>query len=270
MRVHSASMLQRRVRTRSRTSTSRRKEPATRLRRDRTGAAKLIAARLRSLQPNWVHFGDMNNLSEREKMLAGQAYDPADPHLVSDRLHARTLCNYFNNQGPERASRSVSILAELLDIAPSATIHAPFRCDYGYNLHIGANTYLNYDCVILDVAPVTIGCNVFLGPGVHLYAATHPMSAAERRTGLEFGRSIAIKDDVWIGGRSVICPGVTVGAGSVIGAGSVVTRDVPSGVFAAGNPCRVIRSLPAGADAIAAIDTSECWIGPSKASCEQE
>jgi maltose O-acetyltransferase len=108
---------------------------------------------------------------------------------------------------------------------------------------------MNVDCVILDVAPVSIGDNTQLGPAVQVYTATHPLDAAERRSGLEYGRSIAIGSDVWIGGAAVICPGVTIGSRSVIGAGSVVTRDIPDDVFAAGNPCRVIRSLAASEEA---------------------
>jgi maltose O-acetyltransferase len=185
----------------------------------------------------------MSILSEREKMVAGQLYDPADPQLIADRLRACTLCHEFNSLPPELAAKGAAILKELLHAEPTVTINAPFRCDYGYNIYIGQNAYLNYDCVILDIAAVRIGNNVLLGPGVHIYGATHPMNAAERRSGLESGAPVSIEDDVWIGGRAIICPGVTVGAGSVIGAGSVVTRSIPAGVFAAGNPCRVVRVL---------------------------
>jgi maltose O-acetyltransferase len=187
-------------------------------------------------------------MSERDKMLAGHPYDPTDPQLVAHRLRARTLWHEFNSLPPEASARAASILKDLMDAHETVTINAPFRCDYGYNIHIGQDTYLNYDCVILDIAPVKIGNRVLLGPGVHLYGAVHPMSAVERQKGLESGRPISIEDGVWIGGRAVICPGVTVGAGSVIGAGSVVTQNIPAGVFAAGNPCRVIRTLEAAAE----------------------
>jgi len=181
--------------------------------------------------------------TEREKMVAGQSYDPADPCLVADRLHARDLCREFNGLRPGETAKATALIGKLVCAPNSVTIYSPFRCDYGYNIHICHNTFLNFDCVILDTAPVRIGSGVLLGPGVHVYSATHPMSAAERRRGLESGSPVSIEDDVWIGGRAVICPGVSVGAGSVIGAGSVVTRSIPAGVFAAGNPCRVIRTI---------------------------
>ena len=117
----------------------------------------------------------------------------------------------------------------------------PFYCDYGSNMHLGEKVYFN--CVVLDVAPVTIGARTFFGPNVQIYTATHPINYRERASGLEAGKPISIGEDVWVGGSVVICPGVSIGDRSVIGAGSVVTRDVPSEVFAAGNPCRVIRQL---------------------------
>ncbi|HSE89447.1 MAG TPA: sugar O-acetyltransferase, partial [Candidatus Binatia bacterium] len=119
----------------------------------------------------------------------------------------------------------------------------PFYCDYGANIELGKRVFFNFNCVVLDVAPVRVGSGVLFGPAVQIYAATHPLSAAERRTSLELGRAVEVGDEVWVGGGAIICPGVRVGARSVIGAGSVVTRDIPEGVFAAGNPCRVIREL---------------------------
>lgn len=122
-------------------------------------------------------------------------------------------------------------------------IEPPFHCDYGSNIILGDKVYFNFNCVILDCAAVTIGSNVCFGPAVQIYTATHPLNAIERRAGLEFAKSIEIADDVWIGGGAIICPGVRIGARSVIGAGSVVTRDVPADVIAAGNPCRALRTL---------------------------
>jgi maltose O-acetyltransferase len=122
-------------------------------------------------------------------------------------------------------------------------IEPPFYCDYGINITLGDRVFFNFNCVVLDVAPVRVRSGVLFGPAVQIYAATHPLSAAERRTGLESGRAVEVGDDVWVGGGAIICPGVRVGARSVIGAGSVVTRDIPEGMFAAGNPCRVIREL---------------------------
>ena len=127
--------------------------------------------------------------------------------------------------------------------AASVAITPPFQCDYGYNITLGEGVYFNVNCVVLDVAPVRIGARTLMGPGVQLYTASHPMSPEERAGGLELGVPITIGEDVWIGGGAIVCPGVTIGDGAVIGAGSVVTRDVPARVFAAGNPCRVIRSL---------------------------
>ncbi len=181
--------------------------------------------------------------TEKTKMLAGELYFPGDPTLVSDRHRASALCHEFNTLAPIEATRKQALLASLFGYACDARITAPFHCDYGYNIALGTNVYFNFDCVILDVASVTIGRNTLLGPGVHIYAASHPMSAIERRAELEFGKPVVIGDDVWLGGNSVVCPGVTIGSGSVVGAGSVVTRDIPAGVFAAGNPCRVIRPV---------------------------
>ena len=134
-------------------------------------------------------------------------------------------------------------MAELFGRTTDAWIQPPFYCDYGTNISLGAKVCFNFNCVVLDVMPVTIGDNVLFGPAVQLYTATHPINAAERRTGLELAKPITIGSDVWIGGGTIICPGVTIGDRSVIGAGSVVTRSIPADVTAAGNPCRVIRSL---------------------------
>ena len=122
-------------------------------------------------------------------------------------------------------------------------IEPPFYCDYGSNITLGDNVFFNFNCVVLDVTPVVIGSRVLFGPAVQIYAATHPLSAAERRSGLEAGKPVEIGDDVWVGGGAIICPGVQIGPESVIGAGSVVTRNIPARVLAAGNPCRVIREL---------------------------
>jgi maltose O-acetyltransferase len=122
-------------------------------------------------------------------------------------------------------------------------IEPPFFCDYGEHIRLGARVYMNFQCVILDCNLVTLGDDVFLGPGVHIYAATHPLDPDERIKGPELGRPVTIGAKVWIGGGSIICPGVTIGEGSTIGAGSVVVKDIPPYVFAGGNPCRVIRNL---------------------------
>lgn len=182
--------------------------------------------------------------TEKEKMLAGELYHSADPELVAARLSARALCQALAMLAPDapEAERS-ALLARLFGAATNAYVTPPFFCDYGSNIRLGDNVYFNFNCVILDVASVSIGNNVLFGPAVQVYTATHPMSAAERRSGMEFAKPIRIGNDVWLGGGAIVCPGVTIGDGSVIGAGSVVVRDVPAGVFAAGNPCRVIRAL---------------------------
>jgi maltose O-acetyltransferase len=181
--------------------------------------------------------------TEREKMLAGALYDPLDPDLVRARERARDLCWSLNATRDADAEERRRILRELFgEGGESVWMQPPFYCDYGSNILLGERVFFNFNCVVLDVALVRIGEHTMFGPSVQIYTATHPMNAAERRKH-EFARPITIGSDVWVGGAAVICPGVTIGSRSVIGAGSVVTRDVPEGVFAAGNPCRVIREI---------------------------
>lgn len=181
--------------------------------------------------------------SEREKMLAGELYDPLCPELARLRLRARELCQALN-AGPESDEKQRRrILRELLgEGGDSAWIQPPFYCDYGENIHLGERVFFNFNCVVLDVCPVVIGDLTMFGPAVQIYAATHPLDAVQRRT-RESGKPVTIGADVWVGGGAIVCPGVTIGPRSVIGAGSVVTRDVGESVFAAGNPCRVIRVI---------------------------
>jgi maltose O-acetyltransferase len=182
--------------------------------------------------------------SEKEKMLRGELYDPLDPQLSAERRRARLLTKALNDTDDARQEERARLVRGLIpDSGEGVWIEPPFYCDYGTNITLGDHVFFNFNCVVLDVAPVRIGSGVLFGPSVQIYAATHPLSAAERRTGLEYGKPVEIGDDVWVGGGAVICPGVRVGARSVVGAGSVVTRDVPEGVFAAGNPCRVIREI---------------------------
>lgn len=175
-------------------------------------------------------------------MIAGALYDPADPQIVADRLAARNLCDALAATPVADMGQRKRLLARLLGRETDAVVTVPFHCDYGYNIHLGRNVYFNVNCVVLDVAPVRIGSHTLFGPAVQIYTATHPMDATERRRGLESGAPITIGDDVWVGGGAIICPGVTIGDGAVIGAGSVVTRDMPAGMFAAGNPARVLRA----------------------------
>jgi maltose O-acetyltransferase len=183
-------------------------------------------------------------MTERERMLAGDMYDPLDADLAAARRRARLLTHAFNSTRDDESERRAELLKELFgSTGEGVWIEPPFFCDYGSNITLGDKVFFNFNCVVLDPAPVRIGSNVLFGPAVQIYTATHPLSAAERRTWREFAKPVTVGSDVWVGGGAILCPGITVGAGTVIGAGSVVTRDVPAGVFAAGNPCRVIREL---------------------------
>src|SRR5215831_7768306 len=185
-------------------------------------------------------------LTEREKMLAGELYDAMDPELVSARERARDLCQRLNatREGERELRRTV--LRELFARGgDTAWMQPPFYCDYGSNIQLGERVFFNFNCVVLDVCSVRIGDYTLFGPAVQIYTATHPMNAELRRK-QEFAKPVEIGSDVWVGGGAIICPGVKIGWKSVIGAGSVVTRDIPDRVFAAGNPCRVIRELDHG------------------------
>lgn len=196
--------------------------------------------------------------SEKEKMIAGELYDPLDAVLAADRLRTRLLLKGLNEGREDRPEKRTAVLQQLLPNAGKGLwLQPPFYCDYGYNLHTGEKVFFNFNCVVLDVSTVTIGSRTMFGPAVQIYAATHPLNHLERSSGLEYAKPIAIGDDVWIGGGAVICPGITIGHRSVIGAGSVVTKNIPDDVFAGGNPCKVIRPLTpvAGSPSIAAINT---------------
>ncbi len=182
--------------------------------------------------------------SEKEKMLAGELYDPLDQQLKDARLQARLLIKAFNDTREDEVDQRNKILGELIPGAGEGLwLQPPFYCDYGTNMKVGEKVFFNFNCIVLDVATVTIGSRTMFGPNVQIYTATHPVNHTERTSGLEYGKPIVIGDDVWVGGSAVICPGVTIGDRSVIGAGSVVTKDIPADVFAAGNPCKVIRAL---------------------------
>jgi maltose O-acetyltransferase len=182
-------------------------------------------------------------MTEREKMLAGELYDPLDPELVAARERARDLCQDLNATREAHQLERRAILTKLFGRGgDSAWMQPPFYCDYGTNIELGERVFFNFNCVVLDVCGVTIGHHTLIGPAVQIYTAMHPLHAAERRLA-EFGKPVQIGSDVWIGGGVIILPGVRIGSRTVIGAGSVVTRDVPDGVFAAGNPCCVIRTI---------------------------
>lgn len=182
--------------------------------------------------------------TEKEKMLAGELYDPLDQQLSGERLQARLLLKELNASGEDQTAERSRLQKKLMPNAGSDLwLQPPFYCDYGTNIIMGDKVFFNFNCVVLDVAQVTIGSRTLLGPNVQIYTATHPMNFTERASGLEYAKPIVIGEDVWVGGSVVICPGVSIGDRSVIGAGSVVTKDIPADVFAAGNPCRVIRTL---------------------------
>lgn len=183
-------------------------------------------------------------MSEKEKMIAGLMYDPSDLELKNDRLNAKLTVRAYNNT-PENLveEREKRIKAILGSSKGHVTIETDFRCDYGYNIHLGDNFYANHDLTILDVAPVIIGDNCMIAPGVHIYTATHPIDPVERNSGLEFAKPVIIGDNCWIGGRSVINPGVTIGNNVVIASGAVVTKDVPDNVVVGGVPASVIKVI---------------------------
>ncbi len=184
--------------------------------------------------------------SEKTKMLNGELYDASDPELVDDRRRARRLTRQYNRTAVDEADRRRELLDRLLGSrGEPCGIEPPFRCDYGFNIHVGDGIEVNFDCVILDVCRVDIGRDCKLGPGVHIYTATHPVDPEERASGLEYGNPVEIGDNVWIGGHATINPGVTVGNDAVIGSGAVVTEDVPEGVVVVGNPATIIKEADA-------------------------
>jgi maltose O-acetyltransferase len=181
--------------------------------------------------------------TEREKMLSGELYDPFDPELVAGRQRARDLCQDLNATLEAQTAERRRILQALFGRGgESLWMQPPFFCDYGSNIELGERVFFNFNCVVLDVCPVRIGSFSLFGPAVQIYTPVHPFNAELRRR-QESGKPVEIGSDVWVGGGAIILPGVRIGSRAIIGAGSIVTRDVPDDVFAAGNPCRVIREL---------------------------
>jgi maltose O-acetyltransferase len=182
--------------------------------------------------------------TEKEKMLSGELYNPLDVQLSDERLATRLLIKKLNDTSEDQVEERTRLVRDLIPHGGAGLwLQPPFYCDYGTNIRIGDNVFFNFNCVILDVMDVTIGSRTLVGPNVQIYTATHPTSHKDRASGVEYAKPIAIGEDVWLGGSSVICPGVTIGDRSIIGAGSVVTKDIPADVIAAGNPCRIIRHL---------------------------
>ena len=180
--------------------------------------------------------------TEKEKMLGGELYLGNDPELVAECLACRRLLRELNESDPGDLEERARVVRRLVGrMGEGAYIEPPFHCDYGTHITLGARFYANFGCVLLDCAPIVFGDDVFLAPGVHIYAATHPTNAAERIKGPELAFPVHVGARVWLGGGSIILPGVTIGEGTTIGAGSVVTKGIPANVVAAGNPCRVLR-----------------------------
>ncbi len=177
-------------------------------------------------------------------MLDGELYNALDQELIDERITTRLLLKQLNDSAENESElRSVVVRKLFPNASEGLWIQPPFYCDYGYNIRMGEEVFFNFNCVVLHVTYVNIGSRTLFGPNVQMYTATHPLNFRERATGLEYAKPITIGEDVWVGGSVVICPGVTIGDRCVIGAGSVVTKDVPPDSFAAGNPCKVIRSL---------------------------
>lgn len=183
-------------------------------------------------------------IKEKEKMLAGDLYDPSDSELAKDRQKANQLVRIYNQTTETEVVKRVNLLKELLGSSGENVYMQPnIRFDYGYNTYVGDNFFANFDCTILDVCEVRFGDNCMLGPSVQIYTATHPLHPTERNSGLEYGKPITFGNNVWIGGSSVINPGVMIGNNVVIAAGSVVTKNVPDNVVVGGNPAKLIKRL---------------------------
>lgn len=184
-------------------------------------------------------------MTEKEKMLAGMIYDANnDAALIAERLDCKELCHDYNSLRPKNMAAREELMRRILGtIKGEFLIEQPFWCDYGYNIHIGRNFYANHNLVILDEARVTFGDNVFVAPNCGFYTAGHPIDAKERNQGLEYARPITVGDNVWIGANVCVLPGVSIGDNCVIGAGSVVVKDIPPYSLAVGNPCKVVRTI---------------------------
>jgi len=180
--------------------------------------------------------------TELDKMLAGGPYAADDPDLISRRQHCQSVLRQFN-QLPEQPLNGTTLGDLFGAVGEKTYIQAPFICDYGFNISIGRNSFMNFGGIVLDSSPVTIGDHVEMATGVQLLTAEHPLDPVERRAGIQLNRPITIEDGVWLGGGVIVLPGVTIGENSVIGAGSIVTRDIEPNVVAVGNPCKPIRSL---------------------------
>ncbi|WP_275901074.1 maltose acetyltransferase domain-containing protein [Paenibacillus periandrae] len=186
----------------------------------------------------------MSIKTEKEKMLSGELYLASDAQLTEERAFARRILRIYNQTTENEIEHRTHLLKELFgSTGANLSVEPTFRCDYGYNIHVGENFYANFDCTILDVCEVRIGNNCFLAPGVHIYTATHPIHPLERIAGPEYGKPVTIGNNVWIGGRAVINPGVIIGDNAVIASGAVVTKNVLANSIVGGNPAKLIRQI---------------------------
>lgn len=181
--------------------------------------------------------------SEKQKMIDGELYNARNPKLVLERDYTASVLQKYNSSTFHEINMQHKLMKKLLHTNGNFWIKPPFHCDYGYNITIGKEVMLNYGCTLLDVCPIVIEDYVLIGPSTQIYTACHPIDPEQRKAGIEFGKPVTIKKNVWIGGNSVILPGVIIGENSVIGAGSVVTKSIPDNVIAVGNPCKVIKSV---------------------------
>ena len=184
-------------------------------------------------------------MNEKEKMLAGEIYDANnDINLINERIKAKDLCYEYNNLRPSQVKERKEVMKKILGkVGGEFLIEQPFICDYGYNIEIGKNFYSNHNLTILDANKVEFGDNVFIGPNCGFYTAGHPLDYKTRNKGLEYAKPIKVGNNVWFGGNVTVLPGVEIGDNSVIGAGSVVTKDIPENSIAVGNPCKVIKKI---------------------------
>lgn len=184
-----------------------------------------------------------DRMTEKEKMIQGLKYDPTNPKLVLERAKANRICTRYNKKVFNEINMRSRLLRRLLNTNGNFWIKPPFYCDYGYNITLGKNVMMNYGCVILDICSVKIGDHTLIGPNTHIYTACHSLDPQERINDVEYGKTVIIGKNVWIGGNCSILPGVVIGDNAVIGAGSVVTKDIPENVVAVGNPCKVIKKI---------------------------
>lgn len=183
-------------------------------------------------------------MNEKEKMINGYGYNPCDKTLFDDRIRVKTLCWEYNKLSPKEIDKKKDLIKNIVGkCGENFCIEPSFQCDYGYNIELGENFYSNHNLVILDCAKVKFGNNVFVAPNCGFYTACHPVNAEKRINGIEYAMSITVGNNVWIGGNVAVLAGVTIGDNTVIGAGSVVTKDIPSNVIAVGNPCRVLKEI---------------------------